>query len=183
MSHAEYSRPDGRTSLVTTGMAAENVAPPSVDRAYLGPSGESHRRWIVPPASARAATGRPRDGTATVVTRPAASPASAAGLMQMKIRAARAGPACGIIMALGRGAKSWGGSHPRVADGEFNRWYFVCKNRGRGPSPFAGGRAEPQSRPVRPGGGCVTSQPMERRRFLRRALGAAGALGLIPTTS
>src|SRR5262249_3346022 len=98
-------RPDGRTSPVTTGMAAENVAPPSVDRAYFGPSGESQRRWIVPSPSARATTGRPREGTATVVTRPAAWPASAAALMQTKIRAPRTGPACGIIMVLGPGAK------------------------------------------------------------------------------
>ena len=52
MSQAEYSRPAAGEPPVTTGMAAENVTPPSVDLAYFGPSGESQRRWIVPPASA-----------------------------------------------------------------------------------------------------------------------------------
>jgi hypothetical protein len=44
-----------------------DAAPLSVDHANLGPSGESKRRWIVPPDSAHAATRRPTDVTAAVV--------------------------------------------------------------------------------------------------------------------
>src|SRR5947209_1061998 len=97
-SQAEYSRPDGRTSPVTTGIAAENVAPQSVDLAYFGPSGESPRRWIVPAESARATTGRPTVGTETVVTRlDASSPRAMRGQREIAARRARAGPACGIV--------------------------------------------------------------------------------------
>src|SRR4051794_23234112 len=101
MSQAEYSSPGGRPAPVTTGMAAENVAPPSVERAYLGPSGDSQRRWIVPPASARATTGRPSAGTAIVVTRPGSPPAKAAGGQSRNAtKRAGAGRAFGVIMAV-----------------------------------------------------------------------------------
>src|SRR5262249_28307493 len=98
MSQAEYSRPAACEPPRTTGMAAENVTPPSVDFAYFGPSSESKTRWTVPSLSVLATTGFPPPGTATVVTLLAESSANAGGRVGIVHRTARTHTALRILM-------------------------------------------------------------------------------------